>query len=286
MSNFDRVLVATDFSAASSKLTTCLFELCPSTETEVVVTHVFEDDDDADPHRQTFLKIENQLKSLTEEIKKCGYEKVIVVSGIGQASKQINKIAIEQEVDLILIASHGKGFIRTALLGSTSFDLARMTEIPLFINKMNEDESSSINLLDHVLVPTDFSTESLSALNVLRNLKDYINKVTLVNVIERSRNEEELAERKTHALAKLNNLSDELRAFGIEAQVKVAKGGSASKKLQKIAYKLNASLIIMSKTGDGIVDGLKMGSTAQNLSLNSNCPLMLLPEKFDNMEMY
>lgn len=286
MSNFNRVLVATDFSAASAKLTTCLFELCPSTETEVVVTHVFEDDDDADPHSCTFQKVENQLQNLTEDIKKFGYEEVTKVKKVGLASKQINKIATEQEVDLILIASHGKGFIRTTLLGSTSFDLARMTEIPLFINKLDEDEPSLINLLEHVLVPTDFSTESLSALNVLRNLKDYINKVTLVNVIERSRNEEDLAERKSHALAKLNNLSDELRVFGIEAQVKVTKGGSTSKKLQKIAEKIHASLIIMSKTGEGIVDGLKMGSTAQNLSLNSNCPLMLLPKKFDNSDMY
>ena len=286
MSNFNRVLVATDFSAASAKLTTCLFELCPNNETEVVVTHVFDDDDDADPHSYTFQRIEGQLQNLTEDVKKLGYEDVTKVKEVGLASRQINKIAMEQDVDLILIASHGKGFIRTTLLGSTSFDLARMTEIPLFINKMDEDRPSLINLLDHVLVPTYFSTESLSALKVLRNLKDYINKVTLVNVIERSRNEEELAERKSHALAKLNNLSDELRAFGIEAQVKVTKGGSASKKLQKIADKLHASLIIMSKTGEGIVDGLKMGSTAQNLSLNSDCPLMLLPKKFDNVEIY
>mgnify|MGYP002546631239 CR=1 FL=1 len=49
MSTFTKVLLATDLSPQADKLTECLFCLCPDTETEVVLAHVFDDDDDADP---------------------------------------------------------------------------------------------------------------------------------------------------------------------------------------------------------------------------------------------
>ena len=47
MSTFTKVLLATDLSPQADKLTECLFCLCPDTETEVVLAHVFDDDDDA-----------------------------------------------------------------------------------------------------------------------------------------------------------------------------------------------------------------------------------------------
>ena len=63
-------------------------------------------------------------------------------------------------------------------MGSTTYELARATMIPLLINKDEEDEVTE-NLLDTVLIPTDFSRKSLEALNVIRSLREYVGKYCL-----------------------------------------------------------------------------------------------------------
>ena len=53
--------------------------------------------------------------------------------------------------------------------------------------------------------------------------------------------------------------------------------GAASKEILRIAEKEDVSLIVMAKTGAGLFKGLVMGSTAQNVTLNSERSLLLLP---------
>ena len=76
---------------------------------------------------------------------------------------------------------------------------------------------------------------------------------------------------------KLNELADEVKIFGVRGVARIAKG-TPSKKLQRIAVEIDASMIVIAKTGAGLVKGLPLGSTAQNLALNTNRPLLMLPE--------
>ena len=280
MNNFNKVLLATDLSAAAGKLPDCLFELCPDTGTEIVLVHVLDDDEDADPHSSSYKQIQAKIKRYEEDLLRAGYEQVSVMTPVGEALEQINKIAEELDVDLALLASHGKGFIRSTLLGSTTFDLARMAKYPLFIDKSYAEKDEHRPLLKNILVPTDFSKESLTALNVIRNLREHIEEVVFVHVIEKSRNADDLNEQMQKAELKLNELVDEVKIFGVRGVTRIAKG-TPSKHLQRISVEIDASMIVIAKTGAGLVKGLPLGSTAQNLALNTNRPLLMLPETDD-----
>lgn len=178
-----------------------------------------------------------------------------------------------------MVASHGKGFFKSALLGSTTFDLARATDRPLFVSKPVEDAGDELlqkNLLHRILVPTDFSLKSLSALDVIRMLREHISEVVFVHVVERSRSQDDLEDKMKTASNRLQELVDEMKIFGIKAGFHVRKG-AASKEILRIAEKEDVSLIVMAKTGAGLVKGLVMGSTAQNVTLNSERSLLLLP---------
>lgn len=281
MNNFNKVLLATDLSSASGRLPDCLFELCPDTGTEIVLVHVLGDDEDADPHSSGYKQSQAKLKRYEEDLRKAGYEQISVMMPVGETIEQLNMLAVELDVDLAMLASHGKGYIRSTLLGSTTFDLARMAKYPLFIDKAHVDNDEQRNLLRNILVPTDFSKESLVALNVIRNLREHIEEVVFVHVIEKSRNADDLAEQMQKAEMKLNELVDEVKIFGVQGIIRVAKG-TPSKQLQRIAAEINASMIVIAKTGGGMVKGLPLGSTAQNLALNTNRPLLMLPEIDDN----
>ncbi|MPN06662.1 hypothetical protein SDC9_153918 [bioreactor metagenome] len=254
-----------------------MFDLCPDTGTEIVLVHVLDDDEDADPHSSSYKQSQAKLKRCEEDLRRAGYEHVDVLLPVGEAIEQINNLAEELNVDLTLLASHGKGFIRSTLLGSTTFDLARMAKYPLFIDKIYNEKNEHKPLLKNILVPTDFSKESLVALNVIRNLREHIEEVVFVHVIEKSRNADDLKEQMQKAEMKLNELADEVKIFGVRGTARVAKG-TPSKQLQRIAVEIDASMIVIAKTGAGLVKGLPLGSTAQNLALNTNRPLLMLPD--------
>ena len=281
MNNFTKVLLATDLSTAAGRLPDCLFDLCPDTDTEIVLVHVLDDEEDADPHSSSYKQNQAKLKRYEEDLRKAGYEQIQVLTPVGETIENINMLAEEWNVDLALLASHGKGFLRSTLLGSTTFDLARMARYPLFIDKVYADNDEHRFLLRNIMVPTDFSKESLVALNVIRNLREHIEEVVFVHVIEKSRNADDLAEQMEKAEMKLNELVDEVKIFGVRGIVRIAKG-TPSKQLQRIANEINASMIVVAKTGGGLVKGLPLGSTAQNLALNTNRPLLMLPEIDDN----
>ena len=187
MSTFTKVLLATDLSPQADNLTECLFCLCPDTETEVVLAHVFDDDDDADPDGSSYKKAHSRLAGYKNDIEQAGYEDISITTPAGETCEALCELAEQKDADLMLVASHRKGFLKRALMGSTTYELARATTIPLLINKDEEDETTE-NLLKTVLIPTDFSRKSLEALNVVRSLREYVGQVLFVHVIEHRHN--------------------------------------------------------------------------------------------------
>lgn len=282
MNSFNRVMLATDLSSASDRLTDCLFEICPDIETEVVVAHVITDDEDADPHSSGYKQIQMQLKKYEEDFVRAGYENVKITTPSGIAIEEISLLTERHGPDLLFLASHGKGFLRRTFQGSTTFDLVNITTCPLFILK--EEETVRVeNLLKKVIVPTDFSKESLAALNIIRSLREQIEEVVFVHVIEKTRNDDERDEKKRKAEQKLNELAEEVRIFGMNCVVKVAKG-TASKQIQKISDKVGATMIVLAKVGQGYKKGKFLGSTAQNIIVNIDTPVLLLPLVEENTE--
>lgn len=275
MSTFAKVLLATDLTPQSDNLTECLFSLCPDTETEVVLAHVFDDDDDADPDGSNYKKVNSRLEGYKNDLEQAGYEEVTIVTPVGEETfEAICDAGEEYDVDLLMTASHGKGFLKSTIMGSTTFDLARATSLPLFIRK--DDGVDASKLLDTILIPTDFSKKSLAALNVVRGLREYVGNVIFVHVIERYRSKEDYKEKYGNARLFLQELVDELEIFGIKADYRISRG-AASKEIVHLSRQEHAKLIIISKTGSGLVKGLVMGSTAQNVILNATCGILLLP---------
>lgn len=275
MSTFPKVLLATDLTPQSDKLTECLFSLCPDAETEVALAHVFGDDEDADPDGSSFKKVRSRLEGYKNDIEQAGYEEISVHTPVGETCETLMSLAEEEDASLILVASHGKGFLKRALMGSTTLELAKATTLPLFISKDDEDEDSC-DLLETIMVPTDFSRKSLEALNIIRSLREHVGKVLFVHVIEHVRNKKDYKEKYANTVLFLKELVDEMKIFGIDADYRIARG-VASKRISSICEKDDISLVMMSKTGADLTNGMELGSTSENVVLNVDCAVLLLP---------
>lgn len=195
---FDKVLLATDLSEEADGLLPCFYSLCPDDDTEVAVAHIFKDKEDAEPGSSSFKKVQSRVRAVVAELRRAGYENAREIYRSGEVFEQLTEIADDEDAGLIMVASHGKGFFKSALLGSTTFDLARATDRPLFVSKPVEDAGDELlqkNLLHRILVPTDFSLKSLSALDVIRMLREHISEVVFVHVVERSRSQDDLEDK-------------------------------------------------------------------------------------------
>ena len=84
-------------------------------------------------------------------------------------------------------------------------------------------------------------------------LREHISEVVFVHVVERSRSQDDLEDKMKTASNRLQELVDEMK-FGIKAGFHVRKG-AASKEILRIAEKEDVSLIVMAKTGAGLVKG-------------------------------
>ncbi len=110
----------------------------------------------------------------------------------------------------------------------------------------------------------------------MRGLREYVGEVIFVHVIERYRSKQDYKEKYGNANLFLQELVEEMKLFGIRADYRISRG-VASKEIVHIARQEHAKLIMISKTGAGLVKGLVMGSTSQNVILNADSALLLLP---------
>ncbi|WP_019878342.1 universal stress protein [Succinispira mobilis] len=280
-----KVLVAIDFSAQSIRLLECVYDLCQNDVKTIILTHVFEDAKDAKSSGAEWQEVIHQLTSFKKKLVEKGFE-VKIVTPAGEAAIEITNLAIQEQVDLIIMASSGKGYIQSALMGSTSFDVVRLAKCPVFVERgkiaLKTTNQAKPARLAKVLLPTDFSLASLEALSIVRSLHDKIGEVVFANVIEKSRSIDDLNAKVKQAERNLIELVEEMNAFGIKASYRVKVEGAASKVLLNLMKEEDITLTILPKTGAGIVTGLLIGSTAQAISLNIDRPVLLVPTSHEN----
>lgn len=275
MSSFSRVLMATDLSRQSANMTDGLTSLCPDGDTTVMLAHVFDDEEDADPRSSQYREVIQKLEAYRADLMQEGYHDLQIVTAVGDPAERIHELTEVNHADLIFVASHGKGFIRSAIIGSsTTYDLARNALQPLYIDK--DDEDAKENILSKVLIATDFSKKSLQALDIVRELREKVEQVLFVHVIEDA--EDTTVE---NASTFLQELVDELKMFGIKAEYRVAQG-VASQEIIRIAENEHCQIITMAKTGAGANDLDPLGSTSRNLLMKAECALLLMPDVDDD----
>ena len=278
--NISKVLVAIDFSPQSIALLDCVYDLYQDSFKEIILAHVFEDAKDAKSAGAIWQDVMNNLSKYKKELLDKGFN-VKIAAPAGQPALAIAELAKTENVDLILIASSGKGYIQSALLGSTSFDVARIADCPVFIERGRTLKPAELGApparLRKVLLPTDFSLSSLEGLGILRRLSGSVGEVLVAHVIEKSHSVEDLNTKKLEAERKLIEIFEELQSFGVAASFVIKVEGTASRVLLQLMREEEITLTIMPRTGAGIIKGLLIGSTAQAVLLNIDRPILMIP---------
>lgn len=138
---FNKILYPTDFSETAKKALGYVKKLKDAGTNEVVLVNVVDERSPIYGLNVEFSMLEklkeeskNNLEKLRKELEERGF-KVAVISVVGVPFVEINRIAEEEDVSLVVMGSHGKSMIKEMLLGSTSEKVARKCIKPVLIVK-------------------------------------------------------------------------------------------------------------------------------------------------------
>lgn len=123
---FRKILYPTDWSSSAERAKQYVLILYKVGASEIIVVHVLETDFD--------LGIKEKLVNLKQELQSQGF-KVSVKLLKGKLYAEINKIATEEDVSLIVMGSHGKGFTEAIFWSSVSQRVVEYSEKPVLVVK-------------------------------------------------------------------------------------------------------------------------------------------------------
>jgi nucleotide-binding universal stress UspA family protein len=137
-----RVLVPIDFSAASKGAIEHATEIAQTYGAEIHLLHVVEEvvypstyglGDAYFPTQNVIRKVEETLAGMARE--EIGYEHVTVSTVVGYAPLSIIDFVQNNEIDLVVIATHGRSGFDRMLLGSVAERVIRRAPVPVLVVK-------------------------------------------------------------------------------------------------------------------------------------------------------
>ncbi len=170
MTGFKHILVGIDFTRASEEALATALRLARRDGARLTALHASRSLDPlhgyslpwetssglSDPHRLIAL-LEAELQNLVREFSTQDLDLEHLVT-IGEPAERVAQVAVERGCDLIVVASHGKGPVERALIGSTAEAIVRRAEVPVWITRPGFDRHAS-----RVIVGVDLASPSAEA---------------------------------------------------------------------------------------------------------------------------
>jgi nucleotide-binding universal stress UspA family protein len=236
----------------------------------------------------------NIQASLVENKRKATeVEPAVVGSGIlvGHPAEGILDYADKEDVDLIVMATHGRTGIKRWALGSIADKVVRAATHPVLLVRANINIHKEVSL-GNILVPLDGSKQSETVLPYIENLASKLkSNVILLHVIEQPYHvyagtegvvevpytKEELKVKKEDAENYLERVGEALAGKDVKAS-NLVEVGKPAEEIVKLAQEPDIDIVAMSTYGRSGFSRWEHGSVADKILRVGNTPLLLIRE--------
>src|SRR5690554_5931104 len=215
------------------------------------------------------------LNEVKEVFRKEGIEVKEPVIEYGKPVDVILKMAIKEDVNLILTGSGSKKNKEKFKRGNTAERLMRQSDKPIWIVKSDKE-----NKLKSILCPVDFAGPSHCALKNAILLSKFFNaKLTILGVYEQYENssprfevdlKEENAQRLKQFETEMHEFISEFDLSGIDCKIDI-KAGFAHKQILKSIKKNEHDLLVMGTHGRSGIKRFVMGSVTEKVTREVPC---------------
>ncbi|MDZ7402270.1 MAG: universal stress protein [candidate division KSB1 bacterium] len=288
---FKTIMIATDLSPASDAILKCAngFRLLGA-ET-IFLCHALGLRHLEDLKYSLIKKAEPKLVAQKKILEQQGLQTIVEIAP-GIPSEEINRIADEKKVSLIVIGTHGESLASHLLFkfGGVASEVLHSHSRPLLLvrTQVTEDrgevccEASCADFRGNVLYNTDFSDTAYRAFEYLEQIVAAgCKKVTLLHVQDQAH----ISKHLEHKLEEFNRIDTErlemLKSKLIEkgakdVRIKIPYGHSKSEILKE-SQENNYSLIVMGSQGRGFIKEIFLGSVSCHVARYARQSVLLVP---------
>jgi nucleotide-binding universal stress UspA family protein len=201
----------------------------------------------------------------------------------GNSKKEINRITIDEKINLIVSGAAKHTLLGESLFGGVAYELMYHAIRPLLlIRTTGETKAETARLLDHVLYATDFSENARTAYAYVKEMvRCGLKKITLMHVLDKDVINPYLLDQAENFRRidqqRLVELKDELLALGdIDVSIELPLGSPTGEILKTIDQK-DISLVVMGSQGRGFLEQVFLGSVSHNIARHANVSVLLIP---------
>lgn len=213
----------------------------------------------------------------------------------GHPAEEIVDYAQKENIDLIVMSTHGKTGIKRWTIGSVADKVVKAASKPVMLIRAKGDRSDmrEKDLLDKVLVPLDGSKGSEAVIPYIEELASKLKmEVTFLQALELSyyvTSETQLKQLDTlraSAQVYIESMAARFRQKGISAKAEVreiSQGPTGTaEEIMKVANEIQADIVAMSTRGRGSSEERpgerveSLGSVAEKMVNSGNTPLFLV----------
>ena len=294
MLNVRKILYPTDFSECSKQALNQAIFLAESLNAELFMLHavVLHADDVEDkvhdfPGRREMLQ--RMFEVADSELARLAGERSTEPLRIRQERRRgyspasvIADYAVENDIDLIVMGTHGRRAATRFLLGSTAEEILRRAACPVLTISPS---ATNLKALNKILVPVDFSGHSPRGVATASALADKFGaELSMIHVIEWpaqpdfygwSANQGALDDLTRRAGAELETLLAEVGGPVESTRRRVLIGHPASQVVRLIEEE-GFDLVVLPTHGLTGLNRWLMGSNAQEVARQAGCPVLSL----------
>ncbi len=276
----NKVLFATDFSPVSDNALHCATSFARRYGSSLIVAHVITKElpgalGDTWPVVEDTLRADAERKMArleqADEIRTLSHNTAIIR---GNAGDEIVQTAVDQNVDLIVMGTHGYEGAKKLFLGSTAEKVIRHAACPVltvgpYVRLIKPE------LTKHVFYATDFSSGSMRAFTYALSVAEEDRaELTLLHVIESSPiSESELFDWKFQGREQLNRMVPREADLAYTPEIEV-ETGTAHLEILRMAEARDADLIVMGSHAGGALSTHVPWTTLHHVLQHAHCPVL------------
>lgn len=276
MKQLEKILAPIDIGSDYREQLETVVKMAQLYNSEVIITYILSEEVGSDDIRDVLLK--DVSKSLNKIVKTLKKEKIVVHDPIithGRLIENILKVAIKEEVSLIIAGAGSRHLKEKHKLGNTVEKLMRHSTIPVWVVK--KERSPEIS---NIICPVDFSEPSRCALkNALLLARDFEAPLRILGVTEpllyvspriKVDMEAENDRRMKHLESEMDEFLTHFDLIAVEYEVELRLGKAATEILDAVE-KYDHDLLIMGTTGRSGIRKVMMGSVTEEVTRQMPC---------------
>jgi nucleotide-binding universal stress UspA family protein len=195
----------------------------------------------------------------------------------GSPAFEISLTAREEGADFIYFPWKRKNWIQRTLVGSTTKDVIRLSNLPIFVFKQRGSRGEEDPF--RILYPTNFKDTDRYVVAYLQYRGLAADELTLLNVHDRAPDPTAESRQETWCMENLARLTNEVEENFREVEP-VAMTGSPRRVIPRVARRNGTDLVILGKSDQESALSAMMGSVAEEVANSAPCSVFIVSRAY------